>query len=85
VSTLSEILEALRHRAEEYTADAATTRRPSWAPALVISDEFVQLARTIGLLKEDDKPVIRLWAKFADPCTKGTRAYVVAGLMLTLV
>src|SRR5215831_8589063 len=82
MSTLSELLETLRHRAEEYTADAATTRRPSWAPALVISDEFVQLARTVGLLKNGDKPVIRLWGKFADPRTKGTLLREQVGLTL---
>src|SRR5215471_4514099 len=82
MSTLSEILEMLRHRAEEYTADAATTRRPSWAPALVINDEFVQLARAVGLLKEDDKPIVRLWAGFADPRKKGTLLRENVGLAL---
>jgi hypothetical protein len=82
MATLSEILESLRHRAEEFTSDAADTRRPSWAPALVVNDEFIQLIRELGLLQEDDKPVVRLWAKFADPRVKGTLLRQQVGLTL---
>jgi hypothetical protein len=39
---------------------------------LVIGEEFVQHARTLGLLCEDDKPIVRLWAGFADPRRKGS-------------
>src|SRR5262245_45017096 len=83
MTTLSEVLEMLRHRAEEHTADAADTRRPSWGPALIVNEEFVQHARTLGLLKEGDKPLIRLWAKFADPRKKGTLLRENLGLTLT--
>lgn len=82
MTTLSEILESLRHRAEEFTSDAADTRRPSWAPALVVNDEFIQLVRELGLLQGDDKPVVRLWAKFADPRVKGTLLRQQVGLTL---
>jgi uncharacterized protein DUF6011 len=82
MSTLSEIFESLRHRAEEFTSDAADTRRPSWAPALVVNDEFIQLVRGLGLLLENDKPIVRLWAKFADPRVKGTLLRQQVGLTL---
>jgi len=72
MTTISEILETLRQQAELYTADFAGTRRPSWAPALVINEEFAKNLRSLGLLEADDKPIVRLWAKFADPREKGT-------------
>jgi hypothetical protein len=83
MSTLSEILESLRLRAEEHTADAATTRRPSWGPALVIGEEFVELARKLGLLNEGDKPIVRLWAQFANPRKRETILREQVGLTLS--
>jgi hypothetical protein len=80
--TLDEILENLRKTAEEFTSEASDTRRPTWAPALVVSEEFVNLARTLGLLAEGDKEIVRLWARFADPRPKGTLLRQEVGLTL---
>lgn len=72
MKTLNEVLETLRGLAEEFTAEAAGTRRPSWAPALIVSEEFLELVRHFNLLPAGDKPVARLWAHFRDPRQRGT-------------
>jgi hypothetical protein len=82
MKTISEILELLRQRAEEATAEAAATRRPSWGPALAINEEFITQIHSLGLLKDDDKPVMRLWAQFADPRRRGTIVRERTGLTL---
>jgi hypothetical protein len=45
---MDQILEHLRRTAEEFTAEASDSRRPSWAPALLVSEEFLELAREFG-------------------------------------
>ena len=65
-------LDALRIQAEIETADRATTKRPTWAPAVELAGELLELCRELEFLKPDDKPVARLWAVFADPKHKGT-------------
>jgi hypothetical protein len=73
--------DGLRERAERdatariVSADPDATsvdRRPSWGPPLILEGELLQLCRTLGYLKEDDKPIARLWSTFADPRKVGT-------------
>ena len=64
-------LDALRIQAEIETADRSTTKRPTWAPAIVLDGELLKLCRELEFLKPDDKPVARLWAVFADPKREG--------------
>jgi hypothetical protein len=65
-------IENLRLQAERETADASKTRRPSWAPALVLGPDLLDVCRALELLGIDDKPVARLWSIFADPKKLGT-------------
>lgn len=65
-------LDALRIRAEIETANRATTKRPTWAPPVIIDEELLELCRAVEFLAPDDKPVARLWATFADPKRRGT-------------
>ena len=69
------VFEELRQRAEGDVAnedDAERQRRPSWGPPLIIEGELLATCVELGLLKEDDKPIARLWAEFADPKKRGT-------------
>ena len=69
---ISSPFEILRLRVE---ADVAArldsnkpySRRPSWAPPLVLGDELFDTCIKLGLLTADDKPIGRLWAQFANP------------------
>ena len=69
---ISSPFEILRLRVE---ADVAArldsnkphSRRPSWAPPLVLGDELFDICVKLGLLTADDKPIGRLWAQFANP------------------
>ena len=66
--------EQLRQRAENDVAadeDAERSRRPSWAPPLIIEGELLAVCIELGLLTADDKPIARLWAEFADPKKRG--------------
>jgi hypothetical protein len=65
-------LDAIRIQAEIETADRSQTKRPTWAPAVVLDGELLELCREVEHLSRDDKPVARLWAVFADPRRKGT-------------
>jgi hypothetical protein len=65
-------LDALRIQAEIETADRAQTKWPTWAPAVVLDGELLELCYELEYLSRDDKPVARLWAVFADPKRKGT-------------
>ena len=65
-------LDAIRIQAEIETADRSQTKRPTWAPAVVLNGELLELCREVEHLSCDDKPVARLWAVFADPRRKGT-------------
>ena len=60
-------LDAIRFQAELETADRSQTKRPTWAPAVVLNGELLELCREVEHLSCDDKPVARLWAVFADP------------------
>ena len=69
-----EVFEALRQRAEVDVAtssEAERQRRPSWGPPLIIKGELLDACRELGYLAADDKPIVRLWAQFADPKKKG--------------
>ncbi len=64
--------ENLRERAEADIAertdhDKPQSRRPSWAPPLVLSGELLDLCIKLKLPITADKPIARLWAQFADP------------------
>jgi hypothetical protein len=63
--------ENLRLQAEAETAGRTTSKRPTWAPALAIDGEFFDNCVALERLKETDKPVVRLWAIFADPKHRG--------------
>jgi hypothetical protein len=65
-------LDELRIRAEIETANRATTKRPTWAPPVILDGELLELCREVEFLTPDDKPVARLWATFADPKRRGT-------------
>lgn len=65
-------LDALRVQAELETAERSTTKRPTWAPAVVLDGELLALCHELEFIEADDKPVARLWAVFADPKRKGT-------------
>jgi len=65
-------LDELRIRAEIETANKATTKRPTWAPSVILDGELLELCRAVEFLAPDDKPVARLWAEFADPKRRGT-------------
>jgi hypothetical protein len=82
MTTLDEILENLGQRASEFTEGTSDARRPSWGPALVVSDEFTGLARAFGLWPENDKEIVRLWARFRDPRPGGTLLRQEFGLTL---
>ena len=69
---MTPLLEELRLQAERETADASQNRRPSWAPALVLGPELLDVCRALGLIRDTGKPVARLWALFADPKRIGT-------------
>jgi hypothetical protein len=69
---MNDLIEKLRQQAELETGEAATTRRPSWAPALVLADELLEICRALVWLGPEDKPAARLWAVFADPKRLGT-------------
>jgi hypothetical protein len=64
--------EALRQRAEtDVATDAERQHRPSWAPPLILEGELREVCVALGWLTEDDKPIARLWAGFADPKATG--------------
>jgi hypothetical protein len=65
-------LDDLRLRAEHDVEHRRRTRRPTWAPALILDGELLELVRSLEQLGPDDKPVARLWAVFADPTRRGT-------------
>ena len=48
-------------------SEAERQRRPSWGPPLIIKGELLDACRELGYLAADDKPIVRLWAQFADP------------------
>jgi hypothetical protein len=65
--------ETLRLRAEADIAarikDSNTpqSRRPSWAPPLVLTGELLDICIKLELLNATDKPIARLWGRFANP------------------
>jgi hypothetical protein len=67
-----EPFETLRSRAE---ADVAArtkdgkpqSRRPSWAPPMVLSGELLEVCIKLELLSPMDLPFARLWGQFANP------------------
>ena len=64
-ATLSDLFEKLRLQAESDTTDAGTDkRRPSWGPALVLSDEILIAIANLNYSLPDMK-VGRLWVTFA--------------------
>ena len=71
--TAYDVFEKLRQRAEQDVAsEEERSRRPSWAPPLIIDGELLEICRELGYLTPDDKPIVRLWAQFADPKRVGT-------------
>ncbi|SRR5271165_3707787 len=70
-STEPQGLDALRIQAEIETADRSTAKRPTWAPAVVLEGELLELCHELKFLNREDKPVARLWATFADPKRRG--------------
>jgi hypothetical protein len=67
--------EQLRERAETVVAlDPNRTRRPSWAPPLVLDDELAEVCIKLGYLAADDKAIGRLWTHYATPQRAGRYA-----------
>lgn len=61
-------LDGLRTKAEYMAAVSdGLTRRPTWAPRLLLGDELLTLLYELDWLGGDDKAVARLWARFTDP------------------
>jgi hypothetical protein len=65
----------LRERAEvtanfEEEEGDERTRRPSWAPPLILGEELAEACLELGWLTMDDKWIGRLWAHFASPQRK---------------
>jgi hypothetical protein len=52
-------LDALRIQAEIKTADRASTKRPTWAPAVVLDGELLDVCHELELIDPNDKPVAR--------------------------
>jgi Family of unknown function (DUF6011)/Large polyvalent protein associated domain 29 len=64
--------ETLRRRAEsDVTSDAERSRRPTWAPPMILGEELGEACYTLGYLTDDDKWIGRLWATFATPKRSG--------------
>jgi Family of unknown function (DUF6011) len=71
--TVFEAFDRLRQRAEsDVTSDTERTRRPTWAPPMLLGDELGELCYTTGLLSGDDVWIGRLWAMFATPKRSGS-------------
>jgi len=67
-----EAFEKLRQRAEsDIGSDTERSRRPTWAPPLILGEELGELCYTLGYLTDDDKWIGRLWATFATPKRSG--------------
>jgi hypothetical protein len=67
-----EAFEKLRQRAEsDASSDAERSRRPTWAPPMILGEELGELCYTLGYLTDDDKWIGRLWATFATPKRSG--------------
>lgn len=43
------------------------TRRPTWAPPLILEGELLDLLHELEWLTPEEKPLARLWAEFTDP------------------
>ena len=62
MTTFNDLLEALRVRAETDTPPTTENiRRPSWAPALIVKGELLELLHALELLTPDTLSIIRLW------------------------
>jgi hypothetical protein len=77
-SAVNHPLEPLRQRAERiveerHDPDKPMNRRPSWAPALALDGELLDVLIRLERLKPTDKPVARLWATFQDPKRFGAK------------
>jgi Family of unknown function (DUF6011) len=51
--------------------DTERSRRPSWGPSLIIEGELLEACIELERMQPGDKPLVRLWAQFADPKAKG--------------
>ena len=74
-SEVFQAFEQLRQRAENDVAtddDAERQRRPSWGAPLIIEGELLDICLELELLTPDDKPIVKLWAQYADPKKRGT-------------
>jgi hypothetical protein len=64
---MTDILDGLRIKAEQMAVSDDLTRRPTWAPRLLLSEELLTLLYELEWLGGDDKATGRLWARFTDP------------------
>lgn len=61
--TAYDVFEKLRQRAElDVASEEERSRRPSWAPPLIIDGELLEICHELGYLPPDGKPIARLWA-----------------------
>jgi len=64
---MAEILDDLRAKSEAMVASDDLSRRPTWAPRLLLNEELLELLYDLEWIGGDEKAVIRLWARFTDP------------------
>lgn len=66
-SKTTNCLDGLKGKAEQMVVREGLTRRPTWAPPLVITGELLDLLFQLTDLTPEHKPIARLWARFTDP------------------
>lgn len=64
---MNDALNELKELAELSISTTEHTRRPTWAPPLILDGELLDLLRELKQLSPDAKPIARLWALFTDP------------------
>jgi len=62
-----DFLNELRTKAEQMGVHDDLTRRPSWAPRILVGEELLVLLYELSWLGENDLAVARLWSRFTDP------------------
>jgi Family of unknown function (DUF6011) len=60
-------LDELKTKAETMVADAKMTKRPTWAPRIILGKDLLNLLFELEWLGGDDLAVARLWSVFTDP------------------
>jgi hypothetical protein len=64
---VNDALDNLRVKAVEVAVHDGLTRRPTWAPTILVGEELLYLLFDLGWLYADDLAVARLWSRFTTP------------------